>query len=152
MPDPVPRQPGRPITGRQPPAGPGRPSAPPPAGWGQPQPEMPRYAGAPGGGTYFPPGQRGAAPPGRTGRGGPGETTQAVGLQRPRPPAGPMAPPGAAPVRRTPYGPPLPVEGNGKPQAVRGTVRRQVVRRVSVWSVMKVSLIFYVLVLAVEED
>ncbi len=58
-----------------------------------------------------------------------------------------MAP--AAPARRTPYGPPLPVEGNGKPQAVRGPGRRQVVRRVSVWSVMKVSFIFYVLVLVV---
>jgi hypothetical protein len=41
------------------------------------------------------------------------------------------------------------VEGNGKPQDARATAKRQVVRRVSVWSVLKVSLIFYVLVLAV---
>jgi len=151
MADPAPRQPGRPITGRQPPVGPGRPTAPPPPGWGQPQPAgMPRYAGAPGSGSYYPPGQTGAPPPGRSGRGRPGETTQAVGLQRPRPPAGPMAPPGStAPARRTPYGPPVPVEGNGKPQSARVPVRRQVVRRVSVWSVLKVSLIFYLLVLAV---
>ncbi len=61
-----------------------------------------------------------------------------------------MAPPGlTAPARRTPYGPPVPVDGNGKPQGARAPARRQVVRRVSVWSVLKVSLIFYVLVLAV---
>lgn len=149
MADPVPRQPGRPITGRQPPVGPGRPTTPPPAGWGQPQPAgMPRYAGAPRGGSYYPPGQTGAPPPGRTGRPRPADPTQAVGLQRPRPPAGPMAPP-TPPARRTPYGPPVPVESNGKPQGARGPVRRQVVRRVSVWSVLKVSLIFYLLVLAV---
>ncbi len=149
MADPIPRQPGRPITGRQPPTGAGRPAGPPPAGWGQPQPGMPRYGGPPGGGSYYPPGQSGP-PPGRTTRGRPGPPTQAVGLQRPRPPAGPMAPAGAAPpARRAPYGPPVPVEGNGRLQDARVAARRQVVRRVSVWSVFKVSLIFYILVLAV---
>jgi hypothetical protein len=48
-----------------------------------------------------------------------------------------------------PYGPPVPVDGNGKAPDGRAASRRQVVRRVSVWSVLKVSLIFYLLVLAV---
>ncbi len=150
MADPIPRQPGRPITGRQPPTGTGRPAGSPPAGWGQPQPGMPRYAAPPGGGVYYPPGQTGMPPPGRTGRGRPGQPTQAVGLQRPRPPAGPIAPPGPTPpARRVPYGPPVPTEGNGKLDDARAATRRQVLRRVSVWSVVKVSLIFYILVLAV---
>ncbi len=158
MADPIPRQPGRPSPGRPPPAGPARPASPPPAGWGQPQPGMPRYAGAPGAGTYYPPGQTGTPLPGRPARARPGEPTQAVGLQRPRPPAGPMAPapggpmPPAGPVppaRRAPYGPPVPADSNGPAQGARGPARRQVIRRVSVWSVLKVSLIFYILVLAV---
>ena len=43
----------------------------------------------------------------------------------------------------------MPGEGDGYPQGARGLGKRQVVKRVSVWSVAKVSLIFYVLVLAV---
>ena len=105
---------------------------------------MPRYAGAPRSGTYFPPGQPGMPVPGGPSRGRGGDTTQAVGLQRPRPPAGPVPP-----ARRAPYGPPLPPGGNGLAQSARSLSRRQVVKRVSVWSVLKVSLIFYVLVLAV---
>ena len=111
---------------------------------------MPRYGAPPGRGAYYPPGQTGMPPPGRTGGGRTGQPTQAVGLQRPRPPAGPMAPAGPTPpARRAPYGPPLPAEGNGKVQDARVPAKRQVVRRVSVWSVLKVSLIFYILVLAV---
>jgi hypothetical protein len=158
MADPIPRVGARPGPGRPPPVGPGRPTSPPPAGWGQPQPGMPRHAGAPGAGTYYPPGQTGTPLPGRPSRARPGEPTQAVGLQRPRPPAGPMAPaPGrpmppagsVPPARRAPYGPPVPVDGNGQVQGARTLARRQVIRRVSVWSVLKVSLIFYILVLAV---
>ncbi len=66
-------------------------------------------------------------------------------------PAGPMAPPGST-APGSPHALRSARTCRGQRQASgrsRVPVRRQVVRRVSVWSVLKVSLIFYLLVLAV---
>jgi len=160
---PAPRQPGPQVpTGRNPRARPDGPAAGP--GWDRSAPTVPRYNPA-GPAPYYPPGQRAAPtqaqpglrpgpPRGPLPSGAPGrplrppDPTQALGLTRSRVPAGPQVAPGTRPV----YGPPdppelAPVEGRRK--VVRDVHDRRVIRRVDVWSVFKVSFIFYVCVLAV---
>jgi len=165
MADPVPRQPttrqgsAAPLpaatsVGTGPPRSGSPRTGPPPPGWvpAPPRPTMPRYAGPPGSAPYYPPGQRGpvAPPPGARpgargpgpggvpGRPRPGEPTQAVGTQRPRPPAGVVP----RTDRQGPYPPGRPQAG-GKARLVRDVRNRRLVRRVDVLSVFKISLAFY---------
>jgi len=88
------------------------------------------------------------APSGVPGRVRPGEPTQAVGTRLRPPPGQGLAPPGSSPGR---YGPPGPQaarsNGKGRAKVVRDVRNRRLVRRVDVWSVLKVSFIFYLCVL-----
>ncbi len=152
MAEPVPRQPSRPGSGRPPPQAP--PTAPPPAttAWGQPGSRAPRYAASPGT-AYYPPEQPVLPPPARPAT-RPPVTPPA---QRPRPPAGPVRHDGpqaggAAAVAgvtaaTAAIGPAKP--GKRKPVVVRGVRSRRLIRRFDVWSVFKVSVIFYLCVLVV---
>jgi len=158
MSDTGPRQPARQGTGRNPAVRPEAGGAGGP-GWDRSPPTMPRYAGPPGG--YYPPGQRGAppqgppgarpgvprgpAPAGAPGRPRPSEPTQAVGMPRGRPPAGVLPPPQS----RSPYAADVVLPTSGRRKVVRDVRSRRVVRRVDVWSVFKVSFIFYLCVLVV---
>lgn len=137
-------------------------------------PRDPRYQGQPPGPQYYNPAQarpgapgqrpgapgngRGPAGPGQVpaygvpdGRARPGPAPQGGGQQRPRPPAG-LRPP-------SPYGPqpaamPAPpvqeARGRrGRRVLVRDVHSRRVIRKLDVWSVFKVSFIFYLCVLFV---
>jgi Transmembrane domain of unknown function (DUF3566) len=132
-------------------------------GWAPPPPGAPgaqRYQGQPVNPAYYvprqapthvPPGQLrpGApgAPRGPMPNGAPGprrtDATQAL-VTGPRPP-------GAPPTRQAQYPPraPLPQDEGGRRLLVRDVATRRVVRRLDVWSVFKVSFIFYFCVLVV---
>ncbi len=169
MADPGPGQPSRQGSGqgsggRPPPKAPATAPGPPTTSWDQPPVRAPRYSNPPPN-PYYPPEPRTLPPPGRTAT-RPPVTPPA---QRPRPPAGPVRPDGprpdgvrpdgsrpdgarpdgakadaaaaagaavAAPARRT------------KP-VVRGVRSRRLVRRFDIWSVFKVSVIFYICVFVV---
>lgn len=102
----------------------------------------------------------GAAPAGAPGRVRPAEPTRAVGTRLRQPPLPAQVPPASRPapyIPQSPPGSPAPpgpqvAGGNGKvrakkkrsrQQVVRDVRNRRLVRRVDVWSVLKVSLIFY---------
>lgn len=142
------------IPGRGPGAAPGWAPAPPGAQryQGQPTTAAPYFAprpGAPGqavpGQVRPAPGGRGPVPPGAPGvRQRPGDVTQ-IGPQRPRPP-------GAPPGRQPQYAPQPPAPApattrRGKKLLVRDVGTRRVIRRVDVWTVFKLSMIFYFCVL-----
>jgi Transmembrane domain of unknown function (DUF3566) len=79
------------------------------------------------------------------GRSLPPDATQAVGVQRARPPAGVMVPG----TYQSYAPPPPPPTRSGRRKVVRDVRSRHVVRRVDVWSVFKVSMVVYVCVLGV---
>lgn len=138
---------------------PGRSAGAPP-GWAPGAPAGQRYQGQPPGAPYYtprpgapgqarqgaPPGAvRGPVPNGAPGtRPRPADPTR-VGAQRPRPPAGPVARQGANPPTQA-----VPQQGKQpKRVLVRDVQSRRVLRRFDVWSVCKVSFIFYLCVLVV---
>ncbi len=171
MAEPGPGQPSRQGSGqagggRPPPKAPATAPGPPATTWDQPSPRAPRYT-APPGNSYYPPDPRTLPPPGRTAT-RPPVTPPA---QRPRPPAGPVQPgaprpdgvrpDGARPDGARPDGAKAdaaaaaagaavvaPPARRTKP-VVRGVRSRRLVRRFDIWSVFKVSVIFYICVFVV---
>ncbi len=139
MAEPGPRQPSRQGSGRPPPQPDNAPSGTAPNSWQQPASRPARYAASPGT-SYYPPDPPVMPAPGRTAT-RPPVTPPA---QRPRPPAGPVRRDGptadgaapAAPITR-------------RQQIVRGVRSRRLVRRLDIWSVFKVSVVFYACVFIV---
>ena len=157
MPEPGPRQPSRQSGGRPPPnqADPGGASG-PPRGWDQPASRSPRYAtqAAPPTGAYYPSEAPTVPPPARTATRAP--VTPAA--QRPRPPAGPVQrdavgrdgrrPDGAAAGAAAAVG--AAAATSTRPaKVVRGVRSRRLIRRFDIWSVFKVSVVFYICVFIV---
>lgn len=165
-PGPAPSRPGPAPAGAVPARGPGAP----PPGWVPGQPRGPRYPNPnqPPGPQYYNPGQPRAIPPGVARGPGPGQVpgqipygapgpgprpgppAQAGGPQRPRPPAGPAVRPGVYPPQGPPALEPPPARARrGRKVVVRDIHSRRIVRKLDVWSVFKVSFIFYFCVLVV---
>ena len=153
MPEPAPGQSNRQGSGQ----GSGRPPPQPPptmpgpatTAWEPPAPRAPRYATAAPGTTYYPPDPPVRQPPpsGRTAT-RPPVTPPA---QRPRPPAGPVRTDGPKQDGATSEAPTVaPVaRGKRKQAVVRGVRSRRLIRRFDIWSVFKVSVIFYICVFVV---
>jgi Transmembrane domain of unknown function (DUF3566) len=142
MAEPGPRQPSRQGSGRPPPQPGNAASGTSPPTWEQPTVSPPRYATSPGT-SYYPPDAPVRPAQGRTAT-RPPVTPPA---QRPRPPAGPVRRDG--PTADGAAAAALAAPGKRKQPIVRGVRSRRLVRRLDIWSVFRVSVVFYACVFIV---